>query len=346
MTALSRRGAAVVLLLAGAAAIGARTRPATTVELIMATADTLPAINPTIVIRGVDIASTDAPLTLGLQIATTPGFTNPLLVDTTVMGDSVEIALPRPLPSRARLHFRATARTTPGALLISPTETRVVPPWLVLVSPNEPNGSTLETPRPTFTWRGGAVGEPPGPWHYDLEIRNVGSGRVTRFDNLSDTTFMPPLPLDLNTSYRWSVRGRLRSGDEVLVSSQSSFVILDPDVPLATLLYQNFPNPFPTATSPVTCVWFDLANDSFVRLDVSDLRGRPVRTLIPTSTNAGFFVAGRHGRSPAGGTGCNGTIQWDGRGADGRFVPAGVYLLRLRGRGIDAIKSVVFRGPS
>jgi hypothetical protein len=142
------------------------------------------------------------------------------------------------------------------------------------------------------------------------------------------------------------VRGRLTSGDEVAVNSQSSFVILDPAVPGATLLYQPFPNPFPTATSPVICVWFDLAVDSFVRIDVADLRGRPVRTLVPTSANAGFFVAGRHGRAVAGGSGCNGTIQWDGRGADGRFVPAGIYLLRLRARGIDDIKRVVFRGAS
>lgn len=345
MTAHERLGTTVVLLAAAAATTSPAGHRPTTAELIMPTAaETLATITPTFIVRATDVAPVDRPLTLGLQIATTPGFIAPMLVDTSVAGDSASIAPTRPLPNGARVHVRGTVQTFPGALLISPPETRVVPPWLVLVAPNEPNGSTLETRRPLFTWRSAAVVNPPGPWRYDVEIRNVGTGRLTVFTNLLDTTFIPPLPLEFNTSYRWSVTARLASGDQLRVTSQSSFVILDPAVPLTTLLYQNFPNPFPSATSDVTCVWFDLAVDGVVRLEIADLRGRPVRTLIPAGGSSGFFSAGRHGRSTGGGAGCNGTIQWDGRAADGGFVPPGVYLVRLRAPGVDDIKRVVFRG--
>jgi hypothetical protein len=142
------------------------------------------------------------------------------------------------------------------------------------------------------------------------------------------------------------VTARLTTGASINVASLSSFVIVDPGVPQSTLLYQNFPNPFPSATSEFTCVWFDLATISPVRLEVFDLRGRPVRTLLPESGEFAFLNPGRHGRTvgPGGGTGCNGTIRWDGRGRDGAIVPAGVYLLRLRADGINLTRRVVFLG--
>jgi hypothetical protein len=344
----ARAGAVLSLLATGAIAATSRAdhlRP-TTVELILPSpAETLSTITPTIIVRVRDVSAGDAPFTLGLQVGTTSGFTAPPLVDTTVAGDSASITLPRALPTGTRVYFRATARTALGEIIGSQIETRVVPRWLVLIAPNDPNGNTLDAQRPRFTWRSAAVAEPPGPWRYEMEILNVGTGRITFFGNLTDTTVVPVTPIQFNTSYRWSVTARLEDGAETRVTSLSSFVVLDPSVPLASLLYQNFPNPFPTANSAATCVWFDLAVDSFVNLEVADLRGRRVRTLIPSVELPAFFIAGRHGRASGGGaTGCNGTIQWDGRGTDGRIVPSGVYLLRLRARGVDVTRRIVFRG--
>jgi hypothetical protein len=154
------------------------------------------------------------------------------------------------------------------------------------------------------------------------------------------------LPLEFNTSYRWLVTARIQSGESITVQSRSSFVIVNPTVPLATVLYQNFPNPFPTATSTSTCVWFDLNTEAVVTLDVYDLRGRHVVNLVPGRLGIGRFDAGRHGRVAAGSSpsGCNGSIQWDGRGRDGRLVPPGVYLLRLRAGRTESVKKIVFRG--
>ena len=226
-----------------------------------------------------------------------------------------------------------------------------MPLWLTLISPNDLNGSTLETQRPRFIWSSPPINDPPGPWLYDLQIRNVSSGQILFYSNLSDTSFVPPvgtagLPLEFNTSYRWSVTARIPSGESVTVPSRSSFVIVNPTVPLATLLYQNFPNPFPTTTSSSTCVWFDLGTPENVHLDVFDLRGRHVVNLIPGTSGVSGYAAGRYGRTSASGTdgGCNGDVQWDGRGRDGAFVPPGVYLLRFRAGRTEMVKKIVFRG--
>ena len=63
---------------------------------------------------------------------------------------------------------------------------------------------------------------------------------------------------------------------------------------------------------------FDLPCDGAVCIDVFDSRGRRVATPLGTSTVT----------LPAGSFSC----LWDGKGIDGRTVPAGTYYIRLRGR--------------
>ncbi|MFL5574547.1 MAG: hypothetical protein ACJ79S_01030, partial [Gemmatimonadaceae bacterium] len=121
--------------------------------------------------------------------------------------------------------------------------------------------------------------------------------------------------------------------------------------PAATLLYQNFPNPFPASAAAAagglgTCIWFDLGRPGPVRVELFTLRGDRVRTLVP---GPGFLAAalpaGRYGRAAAGSnSGCDPRLAWDGTADDGRVVPPGVYLLRLRADGTSQVKKVVFRG--
>jgi len=115
--------------------------------------------------------------------------------------------------------------------------------------------------------------------------------------------------------------------------------------PRVTLLYQNFPNPFPTAESATTCVWFDLRDAADVRLDVYDLRGNHVRSIVPAAEIGGAMPAGRYGRAtPGAGSGCDPRFAWDARASDGRTVPAGVYLLRMRAGTIDMTRKMLYRG--
>jgi hypothetical protein len=113
--------------------------------------------------------------------------------------------------------------------------------------------------------------------------------------------------------------------------------------PAATLLYQNFPNPFPSAASATTCVWFDLAEGGATTLDVYDLRGNRVRRIFPAPGESPQLPAGRYGRG-TGGAGCDGRFTWDGTDRGGRRVPSGVYLLRLRTDDDALVRKIVFTG--
>ena len=116
--------------------------------------------------------------------------------------------------------------------------------------------------------------------------------------------------------------------------------------PAVTLLYQNFPNPFPAADTRVTCIWFDLNRNTSVSLTVHDVRGNLVRSLLPNASSPPFLTPGRYGRAtPTAESGCDPATTWDGRADDGSTVPRGVYLIRLRAGGVQSIKKAVFQGP-
>lgn len=149
--------------------------------------------------------------------------------------------------------------------------------------------------------------------------------------------------LEMNTTHRRSVSGDIE-GDTVPAPTASSSVLVDDGAPRVTLLYQNFPNPFPTAGVVSTCIWFDLAHDSRVDLLVTDIRGNVVRSLSPRADLPAVLPAGRYGRIGDGSPACDPRFSWDGRSAAGDFVPPGVYLVRLRADGVSAYKKVLFRG--
>jgi hypothetical protein len=117
--------------------------------------------------------------------------------------------------------------------------------------------------------------------------------------------------------------------------------------PRLTLLYQNFPNPFPSPDGFVTCIWYDLARSTDVHLQVLDIRGNVVRTLVPSGSVPARQPAGRYGRLTGDvpdGFGCDERFTWDGTASDGTIVPAGVYLLRLRADGEEIVRRMLFRG--
>ncbi|HUF27784.1 MAG TPA: hypothetical protein VMM18_12485 [Gemmatimonadaceae bacterium] len=287
----------------------------------------------------------DLPVTYRFQLSTRADFAAPLLLDTLLEGDTVRVRPSRPLPERQQVWWRAFAITPPGteqpaSAVDGP---RPIAGWLRLIFPNVPNGTLLDTRRPEFIWSSIDIAEPPGPWRYDVNVISVGSGNaVVSLRGWPDTTFQTATDLESNTSYRWEVIARLPTGESSAVSSMSSFVVTDDSSPLTTLLYQNFPNPFPTATAAATCIWFDLHTEGRVRLEIFDLRGRPVRVLIRDDRE---HWPGRYGRGPAGDpSNCDPLFAWDGTADDGRTVPAGVYLIRLRTPGYEAIRRAVFRG--
>ena len=80
-------------------------------------------------------------------------------------------------------------------------------------------------------------------------------------------------------------------------------------VPTEFALGQNYPNPF----NPTTTLQFDMPKSSSVTLEVFNVSGARVRSLL-RGENIGV---GSH------------TVMWDGRDDSGRLVPSGAYVYRI-----------------
>lgn len=307
----------------------------------------LPSITPALQFRANGLANA-RPLQVTVQIATGTDF-GALLLDSTftTMDTSVTVQVTRPLPGEANVYWRARVRTATGALLESPTfGPRVVPSWLMLITPNSPTGNAFDIRRPLFVWRSAPVSPLLGPWRYDVEVLSAGRAELG-VSGLTDTTYRPINDLQANTSYRWTVRASLRNGAAIKVMSAGTFVITDPPLPTTTLLFQNFPNPFPNDVSFSTCFWFDVGEPgAVVSLDILDLRGTQVKRVIPAADGTDRFAPGRYGRGvPGAASNCDNRFIWDGTAADGRVVAPGIYLARFRANtAAPVFRRIVFRG--
>jgi agmatine/peptidylarginine deiminase len=85
-------------------------------------------------------------------------------------------------------------------------------------------------------------------------------------------------------------------------------------------LSQNSPNPFASATE----IAYELPADSHVRLDVFDVTGRKVATLVDGHRSAGPNAA-----------------DWSGRSEAGRELPGGVYFYRIQAGDLTQIRKMV-----
>jgi hypothetical protein len=302
---------------------------------------------PLFVARASDVDPLDRPVIITLEISERADFAGTPLLEQSVQNDSARIVPAHPLPEGRTIFWRARLRTARGQDILSASDgPHTTATWVHLVSPNGALGGTLNSRRPAFRWSAAAVPSPPGPWQFFVNVENLGSHQLLRFGPITDSTFIPPVDLETNTSYRWSVTAGLPTGDSTTARSAASFVIVDPNSPVITLLYQNFPNPFPTATSATTCIWFDLNHDSRVDLSIHDIRGNLLRSIVPSVVRqVSVLPAGRYGRGGVGTTeNCDPAYQWDGRDDGGRFVPTGVYLVRLKTDTYEAFKKILFRG--
>jgi len=80
-------------------------------------------------------------------------------------------------------------------------------------------------------------------------------------------------------------------------------------VPVIYSLYQNHPNPF----NPVTTLRYDLPENSFVNINIYDLMGRNIRSLVKSQQTAGYR-----------------SIQWNATNNLGEPVSAGMYIYMIQ----------------
>ena len=285
------------------------------------------------------------PVTFHLELAGDPGFQDVLVRDS-VQGTFAR-RLQTPLPPRTRLYWRVTARSVQGIQRATRAQGPIdVPSWVALDVLNDAGGIQVDDPLPEFRWTPVDLPPPAGPFTFDLQVLSDRARDVlVSREGLQDLRFRPQEPLPFNLPLRWRVIARARTGQADTVTSAGPFVVTGEMNPPITILYQNFPNPFPDPDSGtwLTRIWFDLADASKVDLAVYDLRGRLVRRLIPApGCGPVELPPGLYGRDEGSpGDPCV-ALWWDGKGDGGREVPRGVYLLRLRAGGVEEVRRVVY----
>lgn len=285
------------------------------------------------------------PVTFHLELSEDSLFQTVLISDS-VVGTFARRS-PAPLPPRTRLFWRIRGRSIQGVeratLFQGPIS---VPSWVSLEVLNEPSGSELVDPQPEFRWRSPDLPAPAGPFTYELQVvSDRESELIQSYPGLEENSFRIPSPLPFNLPMRWRVIAQVRSGVADTVTSAGPFVVTSGANPPVTILYQNFPNPFPNTEfgGMETRIWFDLAEASTVELALYDIRGRLVRQLIPgVGCGAVELPPGLYGRDDGGEADPCTTFAWNGLDDRGRDVEPGVYLLRLRAGGVVDVRRVVF----
>ena len=79
-------------------------------------------------------------------------------------------------------------------------------------------------------------------------------------------------------------------------------------IPAEFQLYQNYPNPF----NPLTTIRYHLAENESVRLEIYNLRGQLIRTLVASEQEAGEH-----------------SVLWDAKDKWDQIVASGTYIYRL-----------------
>ena len=98
-------------------------------------------------------------------------------------------------------------------------------------------------------------------------------------------------------------------------------------LPEAFSLLASYPNPFSTtenlAKSGQISIVYQLNVITDVKLQIYDIRGRLVRTLLQGQQNPGEY-----------------TMQWDGRVQNNVLAAAGVYFVRLQGNNLQQVQKI------
>ena len=107
----------------------------------------------------------------------------------------------------------------------------------------------------------------------------------------------------VSTGQNNATMGALGVGCEALLSVENDIV------PFQYILYQNYPNPF----NPTTKIRYDLPKNEFVSINIYDVVGRKIKSLISTNQEAGYR-----------------SITWNGTNNLGQSVSAGMYLYTIQ----------------
>jgi hypothetical protein len=114
------------------------------------------------------------------------------------------------------------------------------------------------------------------------------------------------------------------NGNPIALAPQGADIIVavkkEQAKPERFALMQNYPNPF----NPETTIEFALPQPAHVKLEIYNLLGQRISTLVDQRLDAGVTA-----------------VKWNGRDDAGRQMPSGVYLYRIEAGSFTAIRRLV-----
>ena len=127
--------------------------------------------------------------------------------------------------------------------------------------------------------------------------------------------------LDNSLAESWA-SSNVQYGTPGYVNSAYSSLSSDTDVllPAEFAMYQNYPNPF----NPITSIKYDLPKDAYTVMEVFDIMGKHVKTLIDENQTAGFK-----------------TVKWDATNSNGNNVAAGMYIYQIKSGSYNETKKMI-----
>jgi parallel beta-helix repeat protein len=134
-----------------------------------------------------------------------------------------------------------------------------------------------------------------GPWgatsyHLQVSTSSEFSSLVIDTSNIVGSSF-GIRNFDSNMQYYWRVKA-INAAGTGFYSSTWNFTTKGPtsleqfssDIPIACALYQNYPNPFNSSTD----IWFALPENKKVLIDVFDIYGKKIETLVDENLPPGY----------------------------------------------------------
>ena len=140
------------------------------------------------------------------------------------------------------------------------------------------------------------------PWYQTIRYPYEG--------NAIDASFTFEVDRDAGLNRRDTIEFLIVGRGGPLMSKK---VTLSYGLPINYQIEQNFPNPF----NPTTTIYYQLPADSRVTLEIYDIHGREVRTLVDEQKSAGYY-----------------TVLWDATNNAHNKVSSGVYIYRIDATGV------------
>jgi hypothetical protein len=124
-------------------------------------------------------------------------------------------------------------------------------------------------------------------------------------------------------TYVYGVKALYSTGSSETINTEE-ISLTDSDEVIAveyiTELQGNYPNPF----NPVTFVNFSLAKEAAVSVDVYNIKGQKVKTLVNDIMSAGIHK-----------------IEWNGKDDSGKNVASGIYFSKMRSGRYTSTKKMI-----